>query len=169
MKKKSLYTIVGIVAAISACGGPTLSSDAEKPPGDDTNTVDTSPEVGRAPELPDVVIPPDKNNVPPEENVCVQTAAIATPVTRPVDIIFVIDNSASMVQEIAEVSAQLNKNFAQIIRDAGVDYRVLVVSAFGQALSELTDYERDENGNLLFPSADSTSVCIAEPLGTTLT
>ena len=68
-----------------------------------------------------------------------------------------------MVQEIAEVSAQLNKIFANHPGSTTVS----AVSAFGQALSELTDYERDENGNLLFPSADSTSVCIAEPLGTT--
>jgi len=62
---------------------------------------------------------------------------------RPVDIIFVIDNSGSMSDEIAAVRHNIDHDFASIIADSGVDYRVIMVSRFG---------------------ADSTAVCIDPPL-----
>lgn len=51
---------------------------------------------------------------------------------RPVDIIFVIDNSGSMTEEIAAVRSNIDKDFAAIIDDSGVDYRVLMISQFGE-------------------------------------
>ena len=50
---------------------------------------------------------------------------------RPVDIIFVIDNSGSMADEIASVRKNIQTDFASIIEDSGVDYRVIMVSRFG--------------------------------------
>lgn len=60
-----------------------------------------------------------------------------------VDIIFVIDNSGSMADEISAVRDNINTNFAQIIEQSGVDYRVILISLYG-------------NGG--------TSVCIEPPL-----
>jgi hypothetical protein len=62
---------------------------------------------------------------------------------RPVDIIFVIDNSGSMSEEIAAVRRNIDHDFASIIEDSGVDYRVLMISRYGD---------------------DSTGVCLEPPL-----
>ena len=54
---------------------------------------------------------------------------------RPVDIIFVIDNSGSMTEEIVAVQNNLNRNFADAMSRSGLDYRVILVSSHGDALS----------------------------------
>lgn len=64
---------------------------------------------------------------------------------RPIDIIFVIDNSGSMGNEIDTVEQNISVNFANIIEASGIDYRVVMVSRFG-------DWNRGE------------SICVAEPL-----
>lgn len=66
-------------------------------------------------------------------------------VIRPVDIIFLIDNSGSMTAEIKGVQDNINKNFAQIIDQSGLDYRVIMISEHGK-------YDPDEN------------VCVEAPL-----
>lgn len=78
---------------------------------------------------------------------CVQEEAEATLINRPVDIIFVIDNSGSMSNEIEDVEEQITLNFASILDDAEppIDYRVIMVSEFG-------DF-------------DDKAICVAEPLG----
>jgi hypothetical protein len=50
---------------------------------------------------------------------------------KPVDVVFVIDNSGSMSDEIAQVRANINEQFASIIAASGVDFRVIMISAFG--------------------------------------
>jgi hypothetical protein len=63
---------------------------------------------------------------------------------KPVDIIVAIDNSGSMTEEIQGVQDNININFAEILGQSGLDYRVIMVAAFG----DLADQ----------------SVCIEEPL-----
>jgi len=63
---------------------------------------------------------------------------------RPVDVIFVIDNSGSMTEEIAAVRHNIDRDFASIIEESGVDYRVIMLSLFGDG---------------------GTGVCIDPPLG----
>lgn len=60
-----------------------------------------------------------------------------TPVMLPVDIIFVIDNSNSLSNEIAAVEANINTNFASLIAQSGLDYRVIMLSDFGGAAEEV--------------------------------
>ncbi len=55
----------------------------------------------------------------------------ATLEISPVDVIFVIDNSGSMGQEIKGVQDNINVNFANIIKQSGLDYRVIMVSQHG--------------------------------------
>ncbi len=66
---------------------------------------------------------------------------------KPVDIIFVIDNSGSMTAEIQGVETNVNVNFADIIRQSGLDFRVILIAQHG-------NYQ-DQN------------VCISEPLSGT--
>ena len=64
---------------------------------------------------------------------CGTQAYEATLELSPVDIIVAIDNSGSMGNEIVGVQNNINVNFAQIIEDAGLDYRVIMVTRHGRA------------------------------------
>ena len=61
------------------------------------------------------------------------------------DIILVIDNSGSMTDEIIAVEENINTEFADIIGDSGLDYRVILLSMHGDA-------------------SDDQSICISPPL-----
>jgi hypothetical protein len=50
---------------------------------------------------------------------------------NPVDVIFVIDNSGSMSDEIAQVRQNINREFAALVTDSGVDFRVIMLSHYG--------------------------------------
>jgi hypothetical protein len=79
-----------------------------------------------------------------EEQACAMQSTRATPgLDKQVDIVFAIDNSGSMSEEIAAVRENINVNFAELIQDSGVDFRVVVLSQFG---------------------SDGTSVCVDPPL-----
>lgn len=63
---------------------------------------------------------------------CAAQEAAASLTKGPVDVVFVIDNSGSMSGEIAEVEKQINDNFSTIIDAAKIDYRVIMVTQYGQ-------------------------------------
>jgi hypothetical protein len=66
------------------------------------------------------------------DQACAMQSTRATPgLDKQVDVVFVIDNSGSMAEEIAAVRQNINRNFAQLITESGVDFRVVVVSLFG--------------------------------------
>ena len=171
------FTAIGLLAvAQGACGSPSLSNSADPEP------VLDPPPVGGAPAVADDVpavfvpedLPPAMSEAPRPEPVteataCVQSSVAATGVSRPVDIIFVIDNSGSMGEEIREVSSQLNTNFAPIIQAAGIDYRVNIISTFGSPGidEDVTPPPMTADGNLLIPGNAFNSICVATPLGTT--
>src|SRR5919198_1551815 len=67
----------------------------------------------------------------PAEQACQSIASQAVLSFRPIDIILVIDNSGSMIEEIQAVQNNINVNFAQILDASGIDYRVIVVSKHG--------------------------------------
>ena len=92
---------------------------------------------------------------------CAQQSAEAEPFSRPVDIIFAIDNSGSMSGEIEEVEVQINQNFASIINNADppIDYRVIMISSWGCYDASLDD------GGPAFCNKGGEDICIAEPLG----
>lgn len=71
-----------------------------------------------------------------EDSACVSQSSEATLVKKPVDIIIVIDNSGSMENEIIGVQNNINQNFAQIIENSGLDYRVIMISTHGASSAE---------------------------------
>jgi hypothetical protein len=79
------------------------------------------------------------------DGACGSVRAEATLMKAPVDVIFVIDNSSSMTAEIQSVENNINANFAQIIQNSGLDYRIILIGRHGVA------------------SADQ-SICIKAPL-----
>jgi hypothetical protein len=62
---------------------------------------------------------------------CVAQSLRAERQKRPVDAVFVIDNSGSMGEEIAAVRANIDRDFAAIVGESGVDLRVVVISRYG--------------------------------------
>lgn len=54
-------------------------------------------------------------------------------VSRPIDIIFIIDNSSSMSDQIQEVEDNVKTNFADIIEASDIDYRVIMISRYGSS------------------------------------
>src|SRR5262245_53038707 len=62
---------------------------------------------------------------------CVATSVQATLRKLPVDVIFIIDNSGSMTDNIESVQNNINDSFASIIGASGVDYRVIMISEHG--------------------------------------
>jgi hypothetical protein len=64
----------------------------------------------------------------PNDGTCVSTQAQAELIRTPVDIVVVLDNSGSMSDEAASVERNLSENFAVILNDAGIDYRLILIS-----------------------------------------
>lgn len=67
---------------------------------------------------------------------CGSTQAGATLVREPIDIVLVVDNSDSMANEIIGVQNNINVNFASILANADLDYRVILIGRHGQALED---------------------------------
>lgn len=64
---------------------------------------------------------------------CATVTSMANLEKRPVDVIMVIDNSCSMTEEIVAVQENVNTNFATIIGNSGLDYRIILISKHGSA------------------------------------
>ncbi len=64
------------------------------------------------------------------DSACADTAAEATRVRIPVDIIIAIDSSGSMNGEIEAVERNLNVNLAAILEEEDVDHRVILVAEY---------------------------------------
>ena len=79
-----------------------------------------------------------------EQDACADVVVEGNPTIKPADIIFVIDNSCSMNEEINSVEQNINVNFAQIIGASAVDYQIVMVTNHGTG---------------------SYDVCIGPPLG----
>jgi hypothetical protein len=85
------------------------------------------------------------------EDACIIDRAGAALVKEPVDIVLVLDNSGSMADELAAVEQNINVNFAAILAQSGIDYRVILISRHRRDV-------RDEAGE------SSTSICVSSPL-----
>jgi hypothetical protein len=101
-----MRAIVGFVALsiLSTACGPSVRGH-----GDDDDTIDAA----NPPEV--------------DAGTCAAESAMATEVLRPVDIIWVIDNSGSMDAEEQRIQDNIN-SFATSIANSGVDYHVIVIT-----------------------------------------
>jgi hypothetical protein len=129
-------------ASFGAEGSSTSDGDPGTSTGEDTQDTDE---------------PAVKLDLPPSadgstslsDEECTSFADSSAVVRRPADIIWVVDNSPSMIQETHAVQERLNA-FSEQIVDAGIDVRVLLLTAYP-----------DPNAA---PTID-TGVCIDPPLG----
>lgn len=79
----------------------------------------------------------------------VQAPAILRP--GPIDIVVVLDNSGSMGEELAGVERNINENFAAILEQEAVDYRVILLS-------------KHRTPDATRGGVESTAVCVSQPL-----
>jgi hypothetical protein len=70
---------------------------------------------------------------------------------RSVDVIFVIDNSGSMSDEIKSVESHINDDFARIIEESGADYRVIMLSNHGSSDYQLICVKAPLSGTTCSP------------------
>ena len=68
---------------------------------------------------------------------CAETSVPTYPVLDPVDFILVVDNSASMAEEIASIEQNINPHFGSTLGALGVDYQVVAISTSGPGIYEL--------------------------------
>jgi hypothetical protein len=93
--------------------------------------------------------PPTTAPAPSSDTGSCATASAAVEIVRqPVDIIITVDNSASMDDEVRAVEANLNVNFATILEQSGIDFRLILVTE-----------HRERN-------QQDTALCISQPLST---
>lgn len=108
----------------------------------------SSPEPGGE----EVLVGPEEGETEPvleEETACEAVAEQATVSLRPMDIVLVIDNSYSMREEIEAALRNVNVNFAQILDESQIDYRVVQFSSYDS------------------PALNLLNVCVEPPLGPT--
>ncbi len=63
---------------------------------------------------------------------CAMRRYEATLVDKPVDVLLVIDNSGSMGAKIAQIEELINGNFADVLGDSKLDYRLIVLGRHGE-------------------------------------
>lgn len=126
---------------------PPVTDDDDDPTSSTTSEpIDTSSDDG--PEV-RLDVPAQETTSVAVDPTCASFTASGAVVQKPADIIFVVDNSPSMLAETTAVQDNLN-TFSQQIVDAGIDIRVLLMTAYP-----------DPNAA---PSVD-TGICIEPPLG----
>jgi len=88
---------------------------------------------------------------------CADKEAHASERTRPVDIIVVVDNSSSMDGEITAIQSRINEDFGDILNEAGVDWRVILISRHGATGHDINSC--DDNGICIQGDLAGTSSC----------
>ncbi len=90
---------------------------------------------------------------PTDASACSKLTAKTELELKPVDIIFVVDNSCSMDKESQAIEQNINTNFAQIISASGIDYRVVMISQHSPSTKTIGAYY---------------GICVGAPLGGSL-
>lgn len=106
---------------------PDASMDAAVPPRPDSGPRDGGP-------------PPDRGPLDPDAACSSETVSAAVE-RLPVDILWVVDSSASMQSAIEQVQAGLN-DFAALVAARDLDYRVVMLSLRGRGLTTIRSRNR---------------------------
>jgi hypothetical protein len=110
-------------------------------PRDDGSVLDASITADATPPPPRDSGPiPDGSFLDPDA-ACSQALLEATVERLPVDIVWVVDNSASMAPAIDQVTAGLNE-FATVIESSGIDYRVIMLALRGRGATTVSGSTR---------------------------
>lgn len=149
--------VASALLALGACGGadadaephfapapaPELPAQPSSPSG-----IEASGGSGSGPAAPDL-FGDDALEPVGDTGACDATRVEAEVIGEPVDVIVLLDNSISMIDEARSMEQNLNVSFASTLEQSGIDYRVIMIT------------KHRDNGSLL----GATSVCISSPLG----
>jgi hypothetical protein len=154
--QSAVPVLVLYVAVAAACGGagasstPAFEDDSTPAPPASSAQLPTSPD--GAPVIGGAGTPSltanDDSAASGATDGCLTVSTQVEVVRESVDIIIAIDNSGSMDDETKAVEQNLNVNFATILEQSGIDYRVILISE-----------HRESDGQ-------DTAVCISSPLST---
>ncbi|HTV20689.1 MAG TPA: hypothetical protein VMG12_18525 [Polyangiaceae bacterium] len=142
--------VVGAALALALGCSPTSEGDdaPRVEPTPQPNGSEPSPEPG----VSGLVDEGESSFVPIDETgACAVERADTVQSKEPVDIIVIVDNSASMANELAATERNINENFAQILQDSGLDYRMIVLTLHRRV--PRTGYGQS-----------ATMLCVTEPL-----
>jgi hypothetical protein len=137
----------------SACSPAGESTPGSSEPAGAAGTGTTAPAGEGEPGVTGLVDENESPFVPVNEgDACAVERAATVESKDPVDIIVIVDNSASMGDELAATERNINESFAQILEDSGLDYRVIALTLHRRA-------NRQSGGNQA-----ATMLCVAKPL-----
>ena len=129
-KSAAAVLATSCVLTLIACGSTTEQGTGEDPiNGTSSGTTSGDPPGSSSGDFGTTSGASGSSGTPKE---CAAQEAAATLTKKPVDIIFTIDNSGSMSDEITETQNQINTTFAAIIGASGIDYRIILISRHGQ-------------------------------------
>ena len=158
MRYRDLLIGAGVVVLAAGCsaaqpgtGSTTRGSSAGTGSGGAATAIDPNQNPGAGTTG---VIDTNNGGMPgnnPNGPTCASTSATPMITKEPVDIILVLDNSGSMADELDAVEKNINVNFATILQQSGVDYRVILISR----------HRRDVRAA---SGESSTSICVSAPL-----
>jgi len=134
------------VSALALLASGAACSPATSMPPNDEGQLDVD-DGGTGDQKEGGIEPSDPDGGTDADEACAEEGSEATLRREPVDIVFLVDNSASLRPQIERVQETINANFAKVLDDARLDYRVILISQHG-------DYRTSANS----------PVCIEAPL-----
>src|SRR5450432_655058 len=154
MALRGLTICAGVILFVAGCSASGAGSGSGVRPSTDTagsaTNIDPSNGAGTG-GAGSINTSDGTGGIPGPGDTCATTSATATLIKEPVDIILVLDNSGSMADELQAVEDNINQNFATILQQSGVDYRVILLSR----------HRRDVRAA---SGESSTSICVTAPL-----
>lgn len=142
---------VAVAAVLLGCAHGQSAPSGGSPTFDSSVPADTAPVDTGTLELDTAIVDSVVDTTLGEDSACATATAVAKTEILPVDIIWMVDNSASMEPAVAEIKAGLNA-FASLIAAKMLDYKVIML-ALRSKTSPIT-----VSGSTRYP------VCIPPPL-----
>jgi hypothetical protein len=90
-----------------------------------------------------------------ERTACGAVQAELEPISRPVDVVLVVDNSLGMDDKVQSVQENINRNFAAVLEELDVDYRFILIS-------EHADSRRDDAALCIEAPLSAQTGCFAD-------
>ena len=156
----SLGSAAVIDCAAKGTDDPVSSTGTGTPPDTDAGEDVSSIEPTKDGDPGDVAAPRDSTDDGPviaDDAACFKGVAVADTYSLPVDIIWIVDSSSSMRPAIEQVRIGLN-DFAAMIGETGIDYRVIMLALRNKEISVVLTGSGQGNSGQRF------AVCIPPPL-----
>ena len=90
---------------------------------------------------PDLLVPAPPDLIPPADLAFPCSAQSASTLqnallSSPLDLIVVVDNASTMTDSIVAIQQTIHNNLTRLLSDSGIDYRVILISRYGDAAGQ---------------------------------